>query len=232
MKRTTLLALLIVTPLFACGGGVPVRINVDEFTMEVALDDAVDAAFAEFQAQGLFPPESRGLPELWPESLPDVQYRAVLATEPVPVDLTPDPESEDADKYADINKAKEAIRRIEMNRFILRVEESSLTVALPALRLQIADAVDARPDDRLAWRTIGNLPAAEPGFVGDIEFAFVPSGESFLNAQLADDAKEFAMRVVGTVEVDTTKERRLPSGAAVIRLIVVATFFVEPEEAL
>lgn len=235
MKRTIRIAIAAVVlgqVFLACGGGVPIRIRIDEFTMEVSLDEVVDGVFAEMQAQGLFPPESKGLPVLWPDSLPDVKYRALIAAEPVPVDLTPDPNSEEAEKYAEINDVKDAIRRIEMNRLILRIEDSSLSVGLPELRLQVADKIDALQADRLAWRTVGILPAAEPGFVGDLEFEWLPSGESFLNGQLADEVKEFAMRVQGKIDIDTAVNRRMPSGKAVIRLIVVATFFVEPQEVL
>ncbi|MEE8409700.1 MAG: hypothetical protein V3T05_08850 [Myxococcota bacterium] len=235
MKRTirsALAAVVVLQICLACGGGVPVRVRIDEFTMEVSLDDVVDGVFAEMQAQGLFPPESKGLPVLWPDSLPDVKYRALLTAEPVAVDLTPDPDSDEAEKYARINDVQEAIRRIEMNRLILRIEDSSLTVGLPELRLQVADKIDAPQADRLAWRTVGVLPAAEPGFIGDLEFEWLPSGESFLNAQLADEEKEFAMRVQGKLDIDTAANPRMPSGKAVIRLIVVATFFVEPEKAL
>lgn len=232
-QRKTALGLLVIlaTWLSSCGGGIPVRIHIDEFTMEVSLDELAAGAFAELQGAGLIPQETQALPVLWPDNLPDIHYRTLLKTPPVPVDLTPDPESEDAEKYAQINEAQKAIKRIELNRLILRVEKSTLSVGLPELRLQLADTADADPDDRLAWRTIGILPKTEPGFVGDNEFEFIPSGESYLNAQLADDEKEFAMRVVGNVEVDTEANPRLPAGKAAIRLIVVATFFVEPVEA-
>lgn len=217
----------------ACGGGVPVRVRIDEFTMEVALDDVVDAAFSEMQAQGLFPPESRGLPVIWPNSLPNVRYRTVFTTPGVPIDLTPEPGSPEAEKYAEINKVEDAIRRIELNRIVLRVEQNSLTVDLPALDFQVADEPDARGDDRLGWRTVGRLPSAPAGVIDDYEVELIPSGESYLNAQLADEAKEFAMRVRGRIDLDTTANGgRLPGGSAVVRMIVVATFFVEPEGAL
>jgi len=218
--------------LAACGGGVPVRLTIDEFTMEVSLDKTMDTLFGQFAAQGLFPAGSRALPVLWPASLPDIQYRAMFTAPPVPVDLTPEPGTPEADKYAQINKVKNAIRRIEINRLILRLEQNSLTVALPELKLQIADEPTASPLDRLAWRTVGVLPAAEAGAVSDLELEFVPSGESFLDGQLSDAAKELAIRIVGKVDIDTAREKRLPSGRAVVRLILVATFFVEPDKVL
>src|SRR3546814_9103350 len=64
-------------------------------------------------------------------------------------------------KYDDINKAGDIIQRIEINKFVLRVEVSSLTIDLPELRLQIADTKDANPDDRLAWYTVGLLPGTD-----------------------------------------------------------------------
>ncbi len=231
-RGSHLLLALVVVGAGACGGGAPVRLNIDEFTMEVSLDKTMDGLFGQFQSQGLFPAGSRAMPVLWPTSLPDISYRASFATPAVPVDLTPEPGSPLADKYKEINKVKNAIRRIEINRLILRVEDNNLTVALPELKLQVADVPDARSDDRLAWRTVGVLPGAEAGAVTDLELTFVPSGESFLNAQLSDEAKELAIRVAGKIDLDTAKERRLPSGRAVVRLILVATFFVEPERAL
>ena len=217
--------------LTGCGGGIPVQLRVDEFTMEIALDDLVGQAFTELKSQGLFPAETQALPELWPANLPAVKLSTIMASPPVPVDLTPEEGDPDFEKYKEINKAQQAINRIEFNRLVLRVDQSSLSIALPQLRMQVADAKDADPNDRLAWETIGSIPAAEPGFVGDLAFTFKPGGETFLNEQLADDEKELSMRVLGDVEVDTATNPRLPSGAASVRLIIVATFFVDPEGA-
>ena len=240
MKQRVFLVLVSACFLEACGGGVPVRLRIDEFTMEVELDEAVDKAYGQFLAQGFLGEQTNGIPEIWPDNLPDIRYRAQLATTPVPVDLTPEasmPEGETPPegegKYDKINKVGDAIRRIEINRFILRMEQSTLTLGLPELRLQVADDAQARPDDRLAWRTVGVLPATpEAAFVGDKEFEFLPGGESFLNAQLGDELKEFAMRIVGKIDIDTAVNDRRPSGKAVARLIIVATFFVKPEGAL
>ena len=44
--------------------------------------------------------------------------------------------------------------------------------------------------------------------------------------------KEFAMRVAGKIVIDTEKNPRRPAGLGVIRMIAVATFFVEPKDAL
>ena len=216
----------------ACGGGVPVRIAIDEFTFDLSLDDTVAGALGELQSSGVLPPGTQGLPELWPPSMPAIRYDTLLNTPPVPVDLTPEPGTPEADKYEAINQAEQAVKRIEINRLILRIDASTLTVATPELFIQVADEPDADPADRLAWRTIGKLPSAPPGFVGDIDFTFDPGGETYLNAQLADDLKQFALRAQGRVSIDTEVNPRLPSGKAVLRLIVIATFFVDPEGAI
>jgi hypothetical protein len=220
----------------ACGGGVPIQIRIDEFTAELPLDEAVNSAVGSLLASGIFAAGTPAIPDRWPDSLPDIRYRARVATPPMPIDLSPEPpaEGEEPDsKYDQINKAKDVIERIELNRFILRVEQSSLSITLPELRLQIADKKDADPNDRLAWWTVGAIPATpEPKWVGDLEFEFEPAGESLLNSQIADDEKEMAMRVVGNVEIDTARNPARPGGNALVRLILVATFFVRPEGAL
>lgn len=212
--------------LVGCGGGVPIKIRIDEFSMDLELDDALTRMEEELAAQGILP---FGLPAVWPDSLPDIQYDLVLATDPVAAELTKEGEGADPDKYEDIEKV---IRRIEINRFVLRVEQSNLTLPLPKLALQVADEPDADPNNRRAWFTVGYLPGAPSRFVGDMEFEWVPGGESFLNSQLAEEEKAFAIRTIGTLPIDTELEPVLPRGAAKMRLIVVATFFVEPENLL
>jgi hypothetical protein len=235
MKRFSLLFALTLT---ACGGGVPVQLRVDEFTQELSIDEAVAGAFEQLVATGFLFDGSSGLPEQWPASLPDIRYSALVASPPMPIDLTPEPSAADEltgqeSKYSDINQAGNVIQRIEVNEFVLRVESSTLTIGLPELRLQVADAPDASPDDRLAWHTIGKLPAtAGPREVTDIHFEFERGGESFLQAQLSDEQKELAMRVVGKLDIDTEVNPARPAGAALLRLILVATFFVRPEGAL
>jgi len=233
----TLVASLLAAAWAAClapacdSGGVPVRMRLDEFTLDLDVDELMAEAQTELSSLGVFPPGT-SLPELWPESLPAIQYRLVLAAPPTPVDLSPEEGSEDYEKYKDIGQAAGVVKRIELNRLVVRIEASNLTVALPELVLQVADSKDADPSDRLAWRTVGSLPGAPAGFVGDLEFTFIPSGESYLRAQLADEAKEFAARVVGRIDIDTAQNPRLPAGRAVIRLIAVATFFIDPSEAI
>ena len=213
-------------------GGVPIRLRIDEFTMNLDVDEMVGGALEKFKGMGFLSADAEYLPELWPESLPSVQYRVMLASPPIPVDLTPEEDSEETGKYDDISKAEGVITRIELNRLLLRIESSDITVPLPETRLQVADDKDADPEDRLAWRTIGWIPGAEAGFVGDMEFEFIPGGESFLNSQLRDEEKEFSIRVQSKIEVDTDENPRLPGGVAQVRLIVVATFFIDPAGAI
>ena len=61
---------------------------------------------------------------------------------------------------------------------------------------------------------------------------FSRGGGSFLSQQLGDDLKEFSLRTAGLVEIDTAINRQMPRGIIVTRLIVVATFFVEPQKLL
>jgi len=235
MKRINVFSTTLVLAagwLTACGAGAPIRLHVDEFTMPISLDDTMNNVFAELQAQGVFPASSQSLPVLWPSSLPDVQYQGVFTTPPIPIDLNPPAGSPDAGKYGAINSVKDAIQRIEINRFILRLEQNTMTAAVPAFDLQIADDPDADPADRFAWRTIGNLPAAPAGYVGDLELTFVPSGESYLESQLSDQAKSFALRVTGVISLDTTQSGRMPAGAATARMILVATFYLKPDKLL
>lgn len=236
MKKLVLypsILLLAALLLSACdSGGVPIRLRIDEFTIDLELDQMVQHSLEEFKALGLFPRQTQYLPEVWPDSLPAVQYRMQLTAPPIPVDLTPDPGSEEEEKYKDISAAAGAVKRIELNRLVVRIEASSINVALPGMSLQVADDKDADPDDRLAWRTIGTVPGAEPGFVGDLEFEFLTGGESFLNSQLADEDKEFAVRIKSALDVDTDQNPRLPAGRAQVRLIVVATFFIDPSGAI
>jgi hypothetical protein len=231
--RCLLLPALFSLGITACdSGGVPIRLQIDEFTMDLDVDELMVDALEEFKGLGLFPTGTRYLPELWPENLPAVKYRMALAAPAIPVDLTPDPGSPEEEKYKDISKAAGVVTRIELNRLVIRIEASSLSVALPETRLQVAVTKDADPSDRLAWRTVGIIPATGPGFVGDIDFEFLPGGESFLRSQLSDEEKEFAIRMVSTLDIDTEQNPRMPAGRAVVRLIVVATFFVDAAGAI
>lgn len=224
--------------LSACGAGVPLELHIDEFKMTLDMDDAVSNLHKELVSSGVFPTGSVGLPEIWPATLPPLQYAMSTVTAPVPIDLTPEKGSDNEDKYKKINQAGNIIQRIEINRLILRIEQGNMSINMPELKLQAADTVDANPNDRRAWYTLGQIPNAEPtveqdGTITwtpeDLEFEWLPGGESFLNGQMADDLKEFAIRAVGKTQLDTTINPVLPRGKISLRLIVVATFYVKPE---
>lgn len=227
-----ILATMVTCVLVGCGGGVPVQVRIDEAATRLDLSALVGQAESALTSTGLLPGDLTRLPELWPTGLPDVQRSFKLPIPPIPIDLSPEPGDPLFDKYEAISKYADAIRRIEINRLVLRVERTNLTMDLPELTLQAADSKDANPDDRRAWFTIGKLPSVPKGAVGDHEFEWAPGGESFLNAQLWDESREFALRVTGRVGLDTVKDPVLPRGAADLRLIVVATFFVAPERVL
>lgn len=217
--------------LVGCGGGLPVEVRVDQYTIPLSIDDYLDDALSSVQSLGILGEGTVVLPEQWPDSLPDIEYTWTWATDPVAVDLTPEPGSDLYEQYELINQANKVITRVELNRLVLRFDSNTITLRTPELRLQIADDANASVDDRLAWRTIGKLPEAEPFYTGDLDFQFLRGGETYLNRQLMDDQKEFAMRVLGRFEVDTKEYPQLPSGEAILRLIAVATFFIEPVEA-
>ena len=61
----------------------------------------------------------------------------------------------------------------------------------------------------------------------DHTFQFVKGGETYLNTQLADDLKEFSIRIRGKLKVNTEEFQGLPRGKAVVRLIAVATFYLD-----
>jgi hypothetical protein len=227
--KNTIVILLAASMLGACGAGVPVTVRIDEFDVELNLDETVGSIEESLVSSGVLPPGVSGIPEVWPASLPDIQYTTTIEAPPVPVDLNPDPGSENAEKYEDINKYSDSIRRIEVNSLVFRYEQNTSTIPFPGLRLQVASDPDADPDDRRAWFTIGDVAPAEPGFVGDLEFSWRRGGETFFNAQLFDEDKDFALRAVGTVDVDTAENPRRPRGLVKLRLIVETTFFIEPE---
>jgi hypothetical protein len=218
--------------LAGCGGGVPVQVRVDDTAVHLDVAQLVEQAKHSLAATGMLPGELPQLPELWPTSLPHLKKSYTVPLPPVPVDLSLQPGDPNYEQYAQIAEYVDAIRRIEINRLVLRVDQTSLTRPLPELTLQVADKKDANPDDRRAWFTIGRLPAVEPGQVGDFDFQWAVGGESLLNRQLGDPEREFALRVLGRIDIDTEKDPRLPGGLADLRLIIVATFFVEPEKAL
>lgn len=242
----------------ACGGGVPVTVRLDELTLDFVLDDAVAGIEEGLRGAGLIAPEAAGLPEVWPEELPPVCWATLVSSdevEPLPVDLTPDPavDPEGARTFAPVNDG--LISRIELDRVVLRVEKNTSNVGLPPLEIQASDALMPDADDRRAWSTIGRLggkplapgcgapgdaaPVIGPGEVGDLELVWQEGGESFLGNQLMDPecldrqadplkCKELSLRARSRLRFDTAVSGERPRGVMKLRVIVVATFYVDP----
>ena len=217
----------------ACGGGVPIRLRVDQFAVDVDLGDAIDNVESSLLAQGILPEGSRGIPAIWPSDLPRVQYDVDLTSPPVPVDLTPEPGGDNEDAYQAINQAGQIINRLEINRLVLRLERSDVSIPVPELQVQVADTLDADPNDRLAWFTIGRIEGSdgEDGGPKDLEFQFIEGGESYLNGQMGDEDREFSLRVRGKASIDTDQLTEIPRGLLRVRFITEATFFIDPKGA-
>lgn len=231
LPRRPLALLLAALLLGGCGGGVPLQLRIDEAAFRVDMGTLIAETQSALLGTGLLPPNLSELPEVWPASLSHLERSFPFPMRPVPIDLSLQEGDPNYETYRQLEDVKDAIRRIEINRLVLRVEQSNLTIPIPKLRLQVADKKDANPDDRRAWFTVGELDSIPAGEVGDYDFNWAVGGESFLNAQLGDEEKELALRVTGRVGIDTKTDPRLPSGVAALRIIVVATFFVEPEKA-
>ncbi len=217
----------------ACGGGIPVRLRVDQFAVDVDLGEAIDNVESSLLAQGILPEGSRGIPAIWPVDLPRVQYDVDLTSPPVPVDLTPEPGGDNEDAYRAINQAGQIVNRLEINRLVLRLERSDVSIPVPELQVQVADTLDADPNDRLAWFTIGRIEGGDDdgGQVKDLEFQFIEGGESYLNGQMGDEAREFSLRVRGKASIDTDQLNEIPRGLLRVRFITEATFFIDPQGA-
>jgi len=241
-----------------CGAGVPVQVRIDDLAIDFVLDDAVGAIESGLREAGLISPEAAGLPEVWPNELPPVCFATLVSSDdaaPLPLDLTPDPlvDPANADLFAPVNNG--LVSRIELDRLVLRVESNTSNIGLPPLEIQAADDLAPDPDDRQAWHTIGRLngrplapgcgadgdasPLIEGGKVGDIDLAMVEGGESFLGYQLMDPdcllrqndpnkCKELSIRARSRLRFDTAVSPARPHGRMKLRLIVVATFYVDP----
>ncbi len=253
-----IVVLLAGAALTGCGGGVPVTVRLDELTLDFVLDDAVAGIEEGLRGAGLIAPEAAGLPEVWPEELPPVCWATLVSSdevEPLPVDLTPDPavDPEGARDFEVVNGG--LISRIELDRVVLRVEENTANVGLPPLEIQASDVLAPDADDRRAWSTIGRLggrplapgcgsagdaaPVIGPGQVGDLELVWQEGGESFLGNQLMDPeclerqsdplkCKELSLRARSRLRFDTAVSPQRPHGTMKLRVIVVATFYVDP----
>ena len=194
--------------LAGCGAGVPIQLRLDEIDVDLSIDSSITAVEAQLAGRGLIPPESGGIPEQWPDELPDLCYELLVATNPDDggrLDLTPDPikDPEAAERFKAINDG--IVDRIEIDQLILRVEQNSLNVDLPPIEVQAADDLNAQASDRRAWRTLGTIggkdipagcgvntgspreKALGAGELGDLELNWQRSGESFLDNQLADE---------------------------------------------
>src|SRR5688572_12700282 len=56
--------------LAACGGGVPITIRIDEFSMPINIDDTMAQVTDGLKGQGFFSETLPQLPEKWPDELP------------------------------------------------------------------------------------------------------------------------------------------------------------------
>ncbi len=219
----------------SCGAGIPVQLTIDHFTVDVNIEDWLGVAEQSLQSSGFLPGESLGIPEKWPDSLPHIHYDLEVVSPPIPLDLTPDAEDEDDPnkaQYEQVNAAQKAIKRVQIDDLILRVERSNLSIDLPSLELQVADDPNEHPNNRRAWITIGILDGPKANEVGDIRFRFSKGGETYLNTQLAEEEREFALRIKGKMSLNTALNPDRPRGQATFRIITRTTFYVLPEKAL
>ncbi|MEO1483330.1 MAG: hypothetical protein AAFU77_14580 [Myxococcota bacterium] len=215
--------------LSGCGAGVPVTIRVDEFTFDFDLEDVADLLEDELASSGVLPAGLDQLPEIWPASLPPIDYSTTFATPPLAVDLNPEPDDPDFEKYEELNRYADAIRRVEVNDIVIRSDENAAPIDFPALTIQLAASPDSEESDRRAWFTVGSTEAGPAGFVGDSPFAFERGGESFFNRQLSDAERDFGLRAVGDIRYNTEENPARPRGRIALRFIFEVTFFIEPD---
>ena len=225
-------ALCAVSALSCDSGGLPVKLVIDEYTMDINVDNIMASALVDMQNRGLISPNTAVFPILWPESLPAVNFLKDFVTEPAQFDLTPEEGSPEAEKYGDIGTATKMVKRIDIDRMVIRFDVNSLTWDSPELLIQVAGDKNASAEDRLAWRTIGIVPAKPAGWVGDMDFEFVPGGERYLKTQLMENEKEFAVRIRSALNLKLAPGNKLPAGKLKIRLIIAGTFFVDAKEAI
>ena len=206
MRAMVLIGLTFI--LEACGGGVPIRLRVDQFAVDVDLGDAIDNVESSLLAQGILPEGSRGIPAIWPSDLPRVQYDVDLTSPPVPVDLTPEPGGDNEDAYQAINQAGQIINRLEINRLVLRLERSDVSIPVPELQVQVADTLDADPNDRLAWFTIGRIEGSDGEDGGPKDLS-----SSLLKAVNRISTVKWVMRIVSFLCAFVAKPRSIPTSS-------------------
>ena len=249
MKRTLIstgkglmgLAILGLFPLSGCGGGIPIQVRTDQMTLPFNLDFAREAAGDLFRSQGILAEKST-MPIQWSLNLPKVSIPLMVSSPPIGfsfTELLDQTVSGNEESVKKITDALSIIRRVELNSLILRVDENTLTIPLPKIYLQIADKKDAKGYDKEAWRTIGYIdevgagnPLDEtvaPAKPEDLKFQFEEGGETFLTAQLMDETKEFSVRLRSELDLSLDPDERtpLPAGGVVVRVLAVATFYID-----
>lgn len=195
----------------------PQTIDIDKFS-----DDITN----ELVRRGVLPPGVDFIPEVWPASLPDVKYSSPLKTSPYRIDLSPDTITPGSSDEL-IKVLTDAVYRVELNRVVVRVEQNTANIPIPEMSIQVADDKDADPSDFSAWQTVGIFPGIEAETVGDVDLEWKPGGQGFFAGQLLDDKKEMAVRIDGSLEIDTQKHNERPRGVLSVRFIVVTTVYVD-----
>ena len=210
--KNTILGCAAALGINACSAGVPIPITIDhdEFVFTLSLDESLDNAAEQLKSSGLLPPETTGIPELWPRELPNLCLDLLVETNPDEggrVDLTPDPNDPEIDPgFADnLNALNDGlVEYIEIEDLTLRIEQNTLNIPLPVAEIQVSDDKNADIENREAWKTVGTIGgssiplgcqdpksnigvAVQPSEVTDLELGFVPGGESFLTNQMADE---------------------------------------------
>ena len=208
----------------ACGNGIPIQLRIDQFTSSIDFDNLLTQMEAKLQSQGVVPGGVH-LPETWPSTLPPVHFVTTLQSPAFAVDL-----SSSSGSLAQFNQYRKVLDRVEINDLVLRLEENTLSLPLPALEVQVASGLNVNPDDIANWVTVGALPTASPQAVTDLDFKFVPGGESFVDEQIGGADAQFSLRTNGVFDYDTSLEPQTPRGTVTLRLIIVATIFVALEK--
>ncbi len=244
-------------------GILPLSIRIDSITIDdLDLDSIIGTLEEGLVDQGVLPDGLVHLPGIWEEgALPRLVYKRFFKSDATDVNVDPDdPENADKSEFKILKQVSPLVRRVEFNRLVVRFEENTINMPLPAIRVQLADDPNAHEDDRAAWRTVGVIPATPPDKIGkphDLEVEWAPGGQLLFDQQLRDDEKKFAVRVSGVLCVDTgetdplkadlvdldpnsgcpdgrtnAQKKQRPRGKATLRLIVIGTFYADGENYL